>query len=380
MSKHARRSQASESNQQAGQPREQATTPWEKATLGGGCFWCTEAVYRELAGVEKVVSGYSGGQKEDPTYEQICTGLTGHAEVIQITFDPGKISYEQLLQVFWKTHDPTTLNRQGADVGTQYRSVIFYADENQQRQAEASKKKLSLSGAFTRPIVTEISPRINFYPAEDYHQDYYRLHGRQPYCQQVIGPKMEKFRHVFADRLKKATQPDDSPQQDSSAAGKKGAEKSAAGKSALGEKSSAAEKPTDWQHVDWRKQLTKMQYYVTRKQGTERAFSGAYWDNKRPGIYQCVCCGLPLFDAAAKYKSGTGWPSYFQPIDKKNVQEVEDRGLLSVRTEVRCNRCGAHLGHVFDDGPQPTGLRYCMNSAALDFKEADLHPAEEENE
>ena len=352
--------QAEEPEPQATQPQDQVIA-LEKATFGGGCFWCTEAVYQELDGVQKVVSGYSGGQKENPTYREVCTGLTGHAEVIQVTFDPQKISYEQLLQVFWKTHDPTTLNRQGADVGTQYRSVIFYANEKQHREAEASKKKLSRSGAFTRPIVTEISPLINFYPAEDYHQDYFRLHGHLPYCQMVIRPKMEKFRHLFADHLKKESTSKNSPQ----------TEKSSTAPATAKKKTSASEKPTDWRHLDWRKRLTKMQYYVTREQGTERAFSGKYWDNKRPGIYKCVCCGLPLFDAATKYKSGTGWPSYYQPIDKKNVQEVEDRGLLSVRTEIRCSRCGAHLGHVFDDGPQPTGKRYCMNSAALDFQAAE---------
>jgi len=181
------------------------------------------------------VSGYSGGQKESPTYKEVCSGTTGHAEVIQVTYDPRKISYAQLLEVFWKTHDPTTLNRQGADVGTQYRSVVFYADENQHRQAETTKKKLSHSGAFTRPIVTEISPLIKFYPAEDYHQDYFRLHGRQPYCQMVIQPKMEKFRQVFADRLEQES-PSDGPQHP---------EPSSAEPATAEKKTSAAEKPAD---------------------------------------------------------------------------------------------------------------------------------------
>ena len=354
--------QAAEPDRQARQPGDQANPPWEKATLGGGCFWCTEAIYRELAGVRKVVSGYSGGQKENPTYEEISTGLTGHAEVVQITFDPTILSYTQLLEVFWKIHDPTTLNQQGPDVGTQYRSVVFYANPKQQRQAEAILKGLSISGAFTRPIVTEISPLINFYPAEDYHQDYYRLHGRLPYCKKVIRPKLKKFRHLFADRLKEKSSRDALPR------GKK---------TKVKEKHSDREKSTDWRHADWRKQLTKMQYHVTCEQGTERAFTGKYWNNQRPGIYRCVRCGQPLFDAAAKYKSGTGWPSCFQPIDKSLVQEVEDRGMSSVRTEVRCSRCGAHLGHVFHDGPQPTGLRYCMNSAALDFQEAETGQSED---
>jgi peptide-methionine (S)-S-oxide reductase len=175
----------------------------EKATFGSGCFWCTEAVFQRLKGVQTVVSGYSGGQVPRPTYEQVCSGATGHAEAIQITFDPAQISYAELLEVFWKTHDPTTLNRQGNDVGTQYRSVVFYHNDQQRKLAEEYKHKLDAAKAFRAPIVTEIAPYREFYAAEDYHQDYFRLHGRQPYCQYVIRPKVEKLEKVFADKLKK---------------------------------------------------------------------------------------------------------------------------------------------------------------------------------
>ena len=175
------------------------TNQTEKATLGGGCFWCTEAVYLEVKGVSEVVSGYAGGSIENPTYEQICTGTTGHAEVIQITFDPNIISYEDILYIFWRTHDPTTLNRQGADKGTQYRSVIFYHDEMQKAIAEKSKAETDASGLWANPIVTEISPLPTFYPGEGYHQNYYRSNPNQPYCRVVIDPKMAKFRKELQD-------------------------------------------------------------------------------------------------------------------------------------------------------------------------------------
>lgn len=173
-----------------------------KATFGGGCFWCTEAVFEELEGVEAVVSGYCGGTVPNPTYEQICTGRTGHAEVIQIMYDPEKVSFEKLLEVFFRTHDPTTLNQQGADRGTQYRSVVFYHDDEQKEITERIKEKLDESEAFSSRIVTEISPLETFYVAEDYHQDYYAKNPNQGYCRAVIAPKMDKFRKAFADQIK----------------------------------------------------------------------------------------------------------------------------------------------------------------------------------
>jgi peptide-methionine (S)-S-oxide reductase len=172
------------------------------ATIGGGCFWCVEAVFQELKGVEKVVSGYAGGHVPNPSYKAVCTGMTGHAEVAQITYDPAVISYPEILEVFWKTHDPTTLNRQGNDVGTQYRSIILTHDEEQDKLAKMYKKKLNESGAFNRPVVTEIKPLEAFYAAEDYHQNYYRSNPYQGYCQYVIVPKLDKFRKVFRDKLK----------------------------------------------------------------------------------------------------------------------------------------------------------------------------------
>lgn len=185
------------------QTKKVETKKLETATFGAGCFWCTEAVFLDVKGVTQVVSGYTGGKVKNPTYREVCTGLTGHAEVTQITFDPGVVSFEELLEVFWNTHDPTTLNKQGADEGPQYRSAVFYANENQKNTAEAYKKQLEASKVYKNPIVTEISSLGVFYPAEDYHQNYYALNPNQGYCQYVIRPKVEKFKKQFASKLKK---------------------------------------------------------------------------------------------------------------------------------------------------------------------------------
>lgn len=186
----------------AGAGQAESADGLEKATFGAGCFWCVEAVFQRLKGVQSVVSGYSGGRVKNPTYKQVCTGKTGHAEVVQITYDPKQISFAELLEVFWATHDPTTRNRQGNDKGPQYRSVIFYHNDEQKRLAEHYKRKLDESGAFRAPIVTEIAAFREFYPAEDYHQNYYNLNAAQPYCQFVIQPKLDKFKQVFAHKLK----------------------------------------------------------------------------------------------------------------------------------------------------------------------------------
>ena len=183
-------------------PNMNETAQYDTATFGTGCFWCSEAIFSELKGVKKAISGYSGGTVKNPTYREVCTGETGHAECVQVIYDPKVISYAELLKVFWETHDPTTLNRQGHDVGTQYRSVIFYHNEEQKELAEAYKKKLDSAGIWENPIVTEITKYKAFYPAEDYHQDYYENNKNQPYCRLVITPKLDKFRKVFKDKLK----------------------------------------------------------------------------------------------------------------------------------------------------------------------------------
>jgi peptide methionine sulfoxide reductase msrA/msrB len=304
------------------------------ATMAGGCFWCMEASLEKVDGVHAVVSGYTGGETKNPSYKEIGAGRTGHVEAVQVRYDPRKVSYEEILQHFWREIDPTDDGGQFADRGSQYRTAIFFHDEDQRRVAEASKAALEQSRRFDKPIATAIKPAGEFYPAEQYHQDYYK---KNP----------ERYK-----------------------AYRRGSGREAFIASAWGDEGEPMNTKTTWKKPsdeELKASLTPLQYKVTQKEGTERAFSNEYWDNKGEGIYVDVVSGEPLFSSADKFESGTGWPSFTRPLEAENIEEREDRKLFATRTEVRSRLADSHLGHVFPDGPAPTGLRYCVNSAALRF-------------
>jgi peptide methionine sulfoxide reductase msrA/msrB len=316
------------------------------ATFAGGCFWCTEADFEKAPGVVKVISGYAGGQKKNPTYEEVSSGTTGHVEAVQVYYDPSKVTYQQLLDYFWRHIDPTDGGGQFVDRGAQYRGVIFYQDEEQMRLAEKSKEALDHSGRFKKPVVTDIVKFTNFYPAEEYHQDYYKKNplryryyrhgsGRDQFLAKVWGNEKE----VSMEKVEGMAM-------------------------AAGATKRMYSKPDD---ATLKKMLTPLQYEVTQKEGTERPFHNEYWNNHREGIYVDIVSGEPLFSSQDKFESGTGWPSFTKPLEPGNIVEKEDRGFFMTRTEVRSKLGHSHLGHVFPDGPAPTGLRYCMNSASLRF-------------
>lgn len=299
------------------------TEQYEVATFAGGCFWCMVKPFDEQPGIIKVVSGYTGGHKENPTYKEVCSETTGHYEAIQITFDPEVFPYEKLLELYWPQIDPTDAGGQFADRGDSYRTAIFYHNEHQKELAEESKQQLEASGRFSEPIATQILPAKPFYEAEEYHQGYY---------------KKNKFRYAMYRR-------------------------------GSGRDRFIKENWKDFGRDEQLKTtLTPIQYEVTQNDATEPPFRNEFWDHTEDGIYVDIVSGEPLFSSTDKYDAGCGWPSFTKAINKDEVNENMDVSHNMVRTEVRSKTANSHLGHLFDDGPQDAGgLRYCINSAALRF-------------
>jgi len=299
------------------------TEQYEVATFAGGCFWCMVKPFDEQPGIIKVVSGYTGGHKENPTYKEVCSETTGHYEAVQITFDPEVFPYEKLLELYWPQIDPTDAGGQFADRGDSYRTAIFYHNEHQKELAEESKQQLEASGRFSEPIATQILPAKPFYEAEEYHQGYY---------------KKNKFRYSMYRR-------------------------------GSGRDRFIKENWKDFGRDEQLKTtLTPIQYEVTQNDATEPPFRNEFWDHTEDGIYVDIVSGEPLFSSTDKYDAGCGWPSFTKAINKDEVKENMDVSHNMVRTEVRSKTANSHLGHLFDDGPQDAGgLRYCINSAALRF-------------
>ena len=361
----------------------------EIATFAGGCFWCTVQPFEEVEGVSAVVSGYTGGTTPNPTYEEVCAGTTGHLEAIEVHFDPARVTYAALVERFWHQIDPTDAGGQFVDRGGQYRTAIFVHDEVQRVAAEQSKAALAASGRFSKPIVTAILPAPPFYPAEGYHQDFYKKSPLRYHAYRAASGRDRYLTEVWSREVATPATPAGAP--GGTAAGSAGAVAGAAspmardvaqgaevgaaadaqGGAVGGVEASAASDAAGGFHrpsaAELKARLSPLQYRVTQEEGTEPPFANAYWDNHRDGIYVDVVSGEPLFASRDKFDSGTGWPSFTRPLTPENVVERVDRKLFMVRTEVRSRTAGSHLGHLFDDGPAPTHQRYCINSASLRF-------------